>query len=135
MMIRNSKTERLSSTIVMSENKPKPKQKQKRITIELPKDLEAVYANIAFITHTPAEMVIDFAQVLPRTPKGQIVSRLIMSPMHAKSFLNALQTNIQNYERQYGEINVPKQPNLADQLFNFPPREEEEGGSETDQKE
>lgn len=139
-MIRNSKTERLSSTTVMSENKPnpkpnpKPKPKQKRITIELPKDLEAVYANIAFITHTPAEMVIDFAQVLPRTPKGQIVSRLIMSPMHAKSFLNALQTNIQNYERQYGEINVPKQPNLADQLFNFPPPEED-GGSETDQKE
>ncbi len=99
-----------------------------RITIELPKDLAAQYANIAFITHTPAELIIDFAQVLPRTPKGQVVSRLIMSPMHAKSFLQALQTNIATFERQFGEIKLPQQLNLADQLFRFPPEEEEEGG-------
>ncbi|MDJ0753111.1 MAG: DUF3467 domain-containing protein [Ardenticatenaceae bacterium] len=102
----------------MSKSPPK-----KRVTIELPKDLPANYANIAFITHTAAEMMIDFAQVLPRTPKGKIVSRLLMSPMHAKAFLNALQSNIQNYERQFGEIKIPQQPHLADQLFKFPPDE------------
>jgi hypothetical protein len=104
----------------MSNNPPK-----KRVTIELPKDLTAEYANIAFITHTAAEMMIDFAQVLPRTPKGKIVSRVLMSPVHAKAFLNALQTNIQNYERQFGEIVIPQQPHLADQLFKFPPGDEE----------
>ena len=112
-----------------------PKQPPKnRITIELPKDLDARYANIAFITHTPAEMILDFAQFLPRTPKGQIVSRIIMSPIHAKSFLNALQNNISTFERQFGEIKIPQQPHLADQLFRYPPpddgedpEEEEEG--------
>ena len=103
-----------------------------RITIELPKDLDARYANIAFITHTPAEMIIDFAQVLPRTPKGQIVSRIIMSPIHAKSFLNALQNNVANFERQFGEIKIPQQPHLADQLFRFPPPH---GDEESDEEE
>ncbi|MFT5197112.1 MAG: hypothetical protein ACI85U_004152 [Candidatus Promineifilaceae bacterium] len=98
-----------------------PQQPQKRVTIELPKDLKASYANIAFITHTPAEMILDFAQVLPRTPKGEIVSRLIMSPMHAKSFLKALETNVANFEKQYGEIKIPEKPHPADQLFKDPP--------------
>lgn len=114
----------------MSNAKPN----RKRITIELPKDLEARYANIAFITHTPAEMILDFAQVLPRTPKGQIVSRIIMSPMHAKSFLQALQKNVANYERQYGEIKIPQQPHLADQLFRFPPPDDEEGAENGEQE-
>lgn len=110
--------------------KQTPKQKPKKVTIELPKDLKAEYANIAFITHTPAEIMLDFAQVLPRTPKGTIVSRILMSPIHAKSFLKALQTNVENYERQFGEIKLPKQPHLADQLFNFPPPEDEEEGND-----
>lgn len=108
----------------MSNEQKKPKQPQKpqkRVTIELPKDLKASYANIAFITHTPAEMILDFAQVLPRSPKGEIVSRLIMSPIHAKSFLKALQTNVSNFEKQYGEIKVPEKPHPADQLFKNPP--------------
>ena len=95
--------------------------KPKRVTIEIPKDLEAVYANVAFISHTPAEIVIDFAQVLPRMPKGNVVSRVIMSPMHAKMLQNALAQNLANYERQFGEIRLPIQQSLADQLFRFPP--------------
>jgi hypothetical protein len=65
-------------------------------------------------------MVMDFAQVLPRTPKGHVVSRVIMSPMHAKMLLKALTHNIGNFERQFGEIRLPQQPSLADQLFRFP---------------
>ena len=98
--------------------KPNPQPTQKKVTIDMPKDLTAVYANLAFISHTPAEMVIDFAQVLPRTPRGQIQSRVIMSPMHAKMLQRALSQNIANYERQFGEIRMPV--NLADQLFKFP---------------
>ena len=98
--------------------KPNPQPAQKKVTIDMPKDLTAVYANLAFISHTPAEMVIDFAQVLPRTPRGQIQSRVIMSPMHAKMLQRALSQNIANYERQFGEIRMPV--NLADQLFKFP---------------
>ncbi len=101
-------------------NQPVPG--QQRITIDLPKELTAVYANVAFISHTPAEMILDFAQVLPRTPRGKILSRIIMSPMHAKMLYNALSQSIANYERQFGEIRLPS--NLADQLFRFPPADE-----------
>jgi len=103
-------------------NQPKKTPTPQRVTIEIPKELEAVYANIAFISHTPAEIVLDFAQFLPRTPKGSVKARVIMSPMHAKLLQNALAQNIANYERQFGEIKLPQQPSLADQFFRFPPQ-------------
>jgi hypothetical protein len=118
----------------MSEQAPQPKpaQQPKRVTIELPKDLNAVYANAALISHSPAEIVLDFAQVLPRTPKGTVLSRIIMSPMHAKLLQLALAQNLANYERQFGEIRLPQHKTLADQLFNFQPPE---GTDDEDQPE
>ena len=114
--------------------KPEPKPKPKRVTIELPKELKAVYANAALISHSPAEIVLDFAQVLPRTPKGAVMSRIIMSPMHAKLLQLALAQNLANYERQFGEIRLPQQKTLADHLFNFQPpdesSEDDESGEE-----
>jgi hypothetical protein len=108
----------------MSNDPPKtPQRKPQRVTIEIPKGLEAVYANIAFISHTPAEIVLDFAQFLPRMPKGNVMARVIMSPMHAKMLQHALAQNVTNYERQFGEIRLPQQTSLADQLFRFPPQE------------
>ena len=92
---------------------------QKKIAIEIPQNLDANYANLAFITHTPAEIVIDFAQYLPRMPKGNIVSRIIMSPMHAKMLQMALAQNLANYERQFGEIRLAQKSNIADQFFRF----------------
>jgi len=105
----------------MPESKTPPP--PKRVSIEIPKDLEAVYANVAFISHTPTEIVLDFAQVLPRMPKGSVVSRVIMSPVHAKLLHHALGQNIANYEKQFGEIKIPVQSSLADQFFRFPPSE------------
>jgi len=90
----------------------------KKIAIDIPKDTKAVYANLAFISHTPAEMVLDFAQILPRMPRGSILARVIMSPMHAKMLHRALGQNIANYERQFGAINMPT--TIADQFFGFP---------------
>jgi hypothetical protein len=99
---------------------PAPKE-AKRISVELPRDLKAVYANMAFISQTPVEVVLDFAQVLPRTPRGNVVSRVIMSPMHAKILQIALTQTITAYERQFGEIRVPHQrPNLAEDFFGMP---------------
>lgn len=93
---------------------PKPQ----KISIDIPKDVSAFYANLAFISHTPAEMVLDFAQVLPRMPRGTVKARIIMSPMHAKLLHKALGQNIANYERQFGEIRMPT--TIADQFFRFP---------------
>lgn len=98
-----------------------PKKAQKRISIDLPKELKPVYANVAFISHTPAEMVFDFAQVLPRSPRGSVEARVIMTPMHAKMLQAALAQNIANYERQFGEIRIPQRGSaLADSFFRFP---------------
>lgn len=100
----------------------------KRISIDIPKELEAVYANVAFISHTPAEVVLDFAQVLPRSARGQVKARVIMSPMHAKMLQKALAQNIANYERQFGEIRLPL--SLADQFFRFPQSETDNEGKQ-----
>lgn len=98
----------------------------KKISIDVPKELNAVYANLAFISHTPAEMVLDFAQVMPRMPRGSVMARVIMSPMHAKLLQLALAQNIANYERQFGQIKLPQQLSLADQFFRFPQQESDD---------
>ncbi len=101
---------------------PQPeKVAKKRINIHLPKDLNPVYANVAFISHSLAEMVIDFAQVLPRSPRGSVQSRIVMTPMHAKMLQLALTQNLANYESKYGEIRMPQRGSaLADNFFRFP---------------
>ncbi len=111
---------------------PTPEQpKQNRITIDLPKDLRPVYSNLAFINFTPAEIVLDFAQILPRTPRGSLLARVIMSPIHAKLLHAALGQNLAGYERQFGEIKLPQpRPNIADNFFRFP----DEGNSDEEDK-
>ena len=107
-------------------NDPQSDPKRKKIAIEVPDNLDTSYANLAFITHTPAEIVLDFAQYRPRMPKGKIVSRVLMSPMHAKMLQMALAQNIANYERKFGEIRLPQKQSLADELFRFRPDEDDE---------
>lgn len=112
---------------------PQPQQKPgKRIAIDIPKELQAVYANVAFISHTPAELVFDFAQVLPRTARGRVMSRVIMSPMHAKMLQMALAQQIKNYERQFGEIRLPSSYSLAEQFFRFPQQDSDNNNDSDD---
>ncbi len=86
----------------MSESKP---QMQQQINVELPPEVaQGEYANLAIITHSPAEFVIDFTRILPGVPKAQVKSRIIMTPQHAKSLLLALEDNIKKFESQHGEI-------------------------------
>ncbi len=80
-----------------------------QISMELPGDLEAVYSNFALITHTPSEVIIDFARILPNVPKAKIYARIVVTPMNAKLLLRALGENIENYEKQFGEIKTPDQ--------------------------
>jgi hypothetical protein len=92
---------------------------QKTINLELPDALEAVYANLAVITHSPSEIIMDFARLLPNTPKGKVYARVIMTPMNAKLFLRALQTNLGKYEEQFGEIKTLDQ-GLEERSMGFP---------------
>lgn len=91
------------------------------MAIEIPTNLEAIYSNFAVITHSPSEMILDFARLLPNMPKARIYARIVMTPMNAKLLLRALGENLSRFEAQYGEIIVPT--GLAEQLFK-PPKPE-----------
>lgn len=65
-----------------------------------------VYSNMALITHSPTEMVIDFVALLPGMPKPPVCSRVIMAPQHAKRLMFALQDNIAKYESMFGKIEI-----------------------------
>jgi hypothetical protein len=77
---------------------------QRPIQIELPGDLEAIYANFALITHSPSEMIVDFARVLPNVPKAKVYARIVMTPMNAKLLHKALGDNLGKFEEKFGEI-------------------------------
>jgi len=90
------------------------------MSIEMPPNLDAVYTNFALITHSPSEVLIDFARVLPNM-KARVQARMVMTPLNAKLLLHALTENLGKFEGQFGEIVVPTQ--LADHLFR-PPKSE-----------
>ena len=80
---------------------------QQQINVELPEQqAEGIYANLAMIMHSPTEIIIDFARVMPRLPKAKVLSRIIMTPMHAKLLMKALTDNIKKFEDQFGEIKI-----------------------------
>lgn len=84
---------------------PKPRS----LNVSLPSDLEPVYANFALISHSPSEIIVDFAQALPNQPQVRVKARVVMTPLNAKLFLRALQDNLAKYESSFGEIVLPGQ--------------------------
>ena len=71
------------------------------------KVVDGEYANLAIITHSAAEFVLDFVRVMPGSPKANVQSRVIMTPSHTKALLRALEQNIAKYETENGEIKLP----------------------------
>lgn len=97
-----------------------PKAQSAHIPLEFPSDLRTEYVNLVRISHSPSELVFDFAQLLPGAATVQVRSRIVMSPLGAKLFFRALQENLAKYEAAYGEIVLPRDASLADQLFHPP---------------
>jgi ribonuclease BN (tRNA processing enzyme) len=76
-----------------------------QLNIEITEEMsEGEYANLAIITHSHAEFVIDFISVMPNAPKSRVKSRIIFTPMHAKRFMKAMVENIQRFEASHGVI-------------------------------
>ncbi len=88
--------------------------------IEMPADLQPVYANLARIAHAPAEFVMDFARLLPGDAKASVTARVIMSPVALKLFVRAINENLARFEATFGEIVIPGGTSLADTLFKPP---------------
>ena len=90
-----------------------------QLQIELKEDIaQGIYANLAVITHSSSEFIVDFVRVMPGMPKAGVKSRIVLAPEHAKRLLRALEENIGKYERTFGTIRllddqpIPPMPNV-----------------------
>lgn len=82
-----------------------PKNNPSQISIELNEEVaQGTYSNLAVITHSASEFVIDFIRIMPGIPKAQVKSRIILTPEHAKRLVAALLDNISKYEAVHGTI-------------------------------
>ena len=93
---------------------------ENRINIELSEEIaQGIYSNLAVISHSEAEFVIDFIRVVPGVKNAKVKSRIILTPQHAKRLLIALQENISKYEANFGkiQINQPKNPPIMPMNF------------------
>lgn len=92
-----------------------------QLNIELTEEIsEGVYSNLAIISHSHAEFVVDFIRLMPNVPKAKVKSRIILSPAHAKRLLRALSDNLNKYEAQYGPIIDSEPQGFPPMSFNTP---------------
>ena len=86
-------------------------QQDNQLNIQLSEEVaEGTYSNLAIISHSTSEFVVDFIRIMPGTPKANVKSRIILTPEHAKRLLFALQENVAKYEAQHGKIKIPDNP-------------------------
>src|SRR5659263_260787 len=93
-----------------------------QLQIELTEEIaQGIYSNLAIITHSSSEFVLDFVRVMPGIPKANVKSRIILTPEHAKRLVMALQDNILKFESLHGPINIQGgQDNMAPMNYSGP---------------
>jgi hypothetical protein len=97
------------------------KNNENQINIELNEEVAGgIYSNLAIITHSHAEFVFDFVQMLPGMPKAQVKSRIVMTPQNAKRLMRALIDNVQKFEQNMGVINDNDLPGTPPITFGPP---------------
>lgn len=90
---------------------------EQQLNIELSEEIaDGEYANLAIITHSFAEFVVDFVNVMPNVPKARVKSRIVMTPVHAKRLMRAMVENVKRFEAQHGAIKDQEPVNMP---FNF----------------
>lgn len=78
-----------------------------QIEIELSEEIaQGIYSNLAVISHSTSEFILDFIRIVPGVPKAKVKSRIILTPDHAKRLMVALEDNVKNYERMNGTIRI-----------------------------
>ncbi len=93
---------------------------QQQLSVEFDENTaEGIYANLAMIMHSPTEIIIDFARIMPRLAKAKVFSRIIMTPMHAKLLHQALSDNLKKFEGQFGEIKMHGAPGHPSRNIGF----------------
>ena len=85
--------------------------KEREIQIELSDEVaQGTYSNLAVISHSSSEFVVDFIRIVPGVPKAKVKSRIIITPDHAKRLSEALNDNIDKFEQQNGKIRAQSNP-------------------------
>ena len=80
---------------------------ENQLNIELSEEVaEGIYSNLAIITHSNSEFVLDFIRLMPGIQKAKVKSRIILTPDHAKRLLSALEDNIAKFEKEFGNIKI-----------------------------
>jgi len=89
-------------------------QPNNQINIELSEQIaEGTYANLAIVSYTPSEFVLDFVRAVPAVPKAHVKSRVILAPEHAMRLMRTLKNSLDRYEEQFGKIRLhDEQPNF-----------------------
>ncbi len=89
----------------------KPQRPPAQINMEIgEKEAEGIYSNFVVISHSLSEFVLDFARVLPGSPKSKVFARVVMTPPNVVALLNALENNVKKFEDQYGKIKTLDTP-------------------------
>jgi hypothetical protein len=96
-------------------------QNQNQINIELSEEIaEGIYSNLAVITHSNSEFVLDFIKMMPGVPKAKVKARIVLTPQHAKRLMRAMKDNIAKFEQQHGVIKDTDMPNVLPMNFGGP---------------
>lgn len=94
---------------------------QNQINIELSEDIaDGIYSNLAIISHSHSEFVLDFVRLMPNVPKAKVKSRIVLTPQHAKRLLKALHDNLNKYENQFGLVVDNEPQGFPPMAFNTP---------------
>jgi len=94
-----------------------------KLNIEISEEVaDGIYSNLAIITHSNSEFVLDFVRVMPGVPKAKVRSRILLTPQHAKRLMRALADNLRKFESVHGEIREADMPDVP-MNFGGPPAE------------
>jgi hypothetical protein len=103
----------------MSDIKDK-NQSENQLSIELSEDVaEGVYTNLAIISHSNSEFIMDFVNIMPGVPKAKVKSRVVMTPQNTKRLIYALNENIKKFEQIHGPVKMDNSPNNSGFPINF----------------
>ncbi len=99
----------------------KDQMRPNQLNIEISEEVaDGVYSNLAIITHSNSEFVLDFVRVMPGVPKAKVKSRILLTPQHAKRLMRALADNVQKFEAVHGPIRETEMPEIP-MHFGGPP--------------
>lgn len=95
----------------MADQKDQPRPNQ--LNIEISEEVaDGIYSNLAIITHSNSEFVLDFVRVMPGVPKAKVRARVLLTPQHAKRLMRALVDNVQKFEQVHGVIRETEMPEI-----------------------